>query len=251
MARQALEESGDCADAYVLLAEAERDVSAAKALYEEGVRAGERALGPDRFETETGHFWGVLDTRPYMRAREGLAHTAWELGEREAAIQHAREMLRLNPGDNQGMRYVLVNWLLTEARDDDAWVLLQLYPDDASAIWAYSRALVTFRRQGEGREADDALREAFETNPFVPTYMLGAMELPKRLPEALELGGPTEAHDYLAKALRIWIDTPGALDWFGRVVAEDLAGVMGVDEDGSEDDDGPGQGRSVSLLRPR
>lgn len=33
-----------------------------------------------------GHFWGILETRFYMRARAGLAEALWELGERDAAI---------------------------------------------------------------------------------------------------------------------------------------------------------------------
>ena len=43
LARQALEISPDCADAYVLLAEEARSLPEAKQLYEQGVSAGERA----------------------------------------------------------------------------------------------------------------------------------------------------------------------------------------------------------------
>ena len=63
----------DCADAYVLLAEHASNRKAAAVLYEKGVAAGERAIGPEMFRQAEGHFWGVLETRPYMRARLGLA----------------------------------------------------------------------------------------------------------------------------------------------------------------------------------
>jgi tetratricopeptide (TPR) repeat protein len=97
-----------CADAYVLLAE-EKAKSAKEALeyYRKGVDAGSRALGTKAFNEYEGHFWGFLETRPYMRARAGLAATLDALGDVEAAIGHYRDMLRLNPGDNQGIRYVL------------------------------------------------------------------------------------------------------------------------------------------------
>src|SRR3546814_12291790 len=72
----------------------------ALALYRQGVEAGERALG-DEFEGLSGHFWGFLQTRPYMRARAGLAITLWRLGDQQAAIDHYRAMLILNPNDNQ------------------------------------------------------------------------------------------------------------------------------------------------------
>ena len=72
------------------------------------------------------------------------------LGERPAAIAHLWALLELNPNDNQGVRDILANWLLTV--DDSAGVerLLALYPDDASAQWAYTKALQRFRSEGEG-----------------------------------------------------------------------------------------------------
>ncbi|MBI3105810.1 MAG: hypothetical protein HYY95_09615 [Candidatus Rokubacteria bacterium] len=49
LARRALEIFPDCADAYVLLAEAATELPAARDLYARGVAAGERALGPGAF----------------------------------------------------------------------------------------------------------------------------------------------------------------------------------------------------------
>lgn len=75
LVRLALDISPDIADAYVLLAQFNTKTHAeAWAFYEAGVKAGERALGEDFHEYE-GHFWGVIETRPYMRARMGLATT--------------------------------------------------------------------------------------------------------------------------------------------------------------------------------
>ena len=137
LAHTALKISPDCADAYVILAEATRDPAEAKTLYEQGVEAGERALGPQPFKEEVGHFRGILETRPYMRARYGLAEVLWALGERQQAIGHASDMLRLNPGDNQGIRYLLANWLLAEAGDEALGKLLRQYKEEWSANWAY------------------------------------------------------------------------------------------------------------------
>ena len=38
-----------------------------------------------------------------MRARLGLAQALWAMGDQQAAIEHLHDMLRLNPGDNQGV----------------------------------------------------------------------------------------------------------------------------------------------------
>ena len=221
LARRALERSPDCADAYVLLAEATGDPGEARALYEQGVRAGERALGPAAFREDVGHFWGILETRPYMRARHGLAAALWHLGEREAAIGHLRDLLRLNPGDNQGLRYTLATWLLATGDDAALADLLGQYPDEGSATWAYTRALTAFRRHGAGGRADVALREALAANPFVPAYLLGLKPLPRRLPASVGFGDEDEAVAYIAEAVEPWLASPQALAWLATVVARD------------------------------
>ncbi len=213
LARQALAISPDCADAYVLLAEEARSLPEAKRLYEQGVSAGERALGPQTFEEDAGHFWGIIETRPYMRARAGLASCLWQLGERQAAIEHYADMLRLNPGDNQGIRYVLANCLLRQGDDIALAKLLDQYKDDAMAEWLYTRALLAFRREGAGKKANAALKKALKENEFVPAYLLGKKRLPRQLPDYIGFGDENEAVSYAAGALAIWRETPGALDW--------------------------------------
>ncbi len=221
LARRALALSPDCADAYVLLAEAARDPQEARALYEQGVRAGARAVGPEPCREDVGHFWGILETRPYMRARQGLAEVLWALGERRAAIGHVQDMLRLNPGDNQGLRYTLATWLLATGDDAALEGLLGRYPDEGSATWAYTRALAAFRRHGAGPPAGAALREALTINPFVPAYLLGLKPLPRRLPAYVGFGDEDEAVAYIAEAAEPWLASPEALAWLATVVARD------------------------------
>jgi tetratricopeptide (TPR) repeat protein len=218
LARRALTLSPDCADAYVLLAEAAPDPQAARQLYEQAVAAGERALGVDTFRAEVGHFWGLIETRPDMRARQGLAEVLWHLGERAAAIAHLQDMLRLNPGDNQGLRYLLAGWLLAMGDDAALERLLAAYPDEASAHWAYTQALAVFRRRGADPEAAQALGRALQANPHVPLYLLGAKPLPAQVPGYYGIGDENEAVVYLAEAAEGWLETPGALEWLGATL---------------------------------
>jgi len=214
LAHRALDVSVHCADAYVLLAEeTATTLEEAKDLYELGVKAGEYALGPEMFEECVGHFWGEITTRPYMRARAGLAQCLWMLGERQEAIEHYTEMLRLNPGDNQGIRYVLVNCLLEEGADEAVGELLAQYDDNWSATWLYSRALWTFRREGASSKAKARLGEALDQNHYVPLYVLRRKMLPRRLPEYVGFGDRNEAIAYAAEAIGVWKKTPGAIEW--------------------------------------
>jgi tetratricopeptide (TPR) repeat protein len=150
LARKALEISPDCADAYVLLAEeTARSLTEALNLYRQGVEAGERALGKEASEEDVGHFWAVLETRPYMRARAKLAQCLWASGKHDETIQHYKDMLRLNPNDNQGIRDLLMSRLMEMGRDEEAEALFEEYHHDGMASWIYSRALLDFRRMGD------------------------------------------------------------------------------------------------------
>ncbi|HEY8741700.1 MAG TPA: tetratricopeptide repeat protein [Chloroflexota bacterium] len=208
--RSALEASADCADAYVLLAE---ETAQTLDLYAKGVAAGERALGAAAFIEGVGHFWGTVETRPYMRARLGLAQCLWATGQRAEAIAHYQELLRLNPGDNQGVRYVLLPCLLEVGEHAGAKALLEQYPDDAMAAWAYARALLTFQEQGDSPLARRQLADAAAANPHVPAYLLGSKRLPAQPPASYGIGDAAEAVVCATEQTGAWRQTPGALAW--------------------------------------
>jgi tetratricopeptide (TPR) repeat protein len=214
MAKQALTISPDCADAYVLLAEdTARSPQEAADLYAKGVAAGERALGKKAFVRDVGSFWLILETRPYMRARFGLADAFWTMGDRRQAIGHALDLLRLNPGDNQGVRYVLLGWLLAAGEDAQAKKLLHRYAGGASAMWRYGEALYTFRTEGDSEEALLSLITALSANRHVPAYLLGHKRLPRVLPDTMAWGEESEAVVCVDEQLAAWQGTPGALLW--------------------------------------
>ncbi|HEX5472035.1 MAG TPA: hypothetical protein VFW73_09120 [Lacipirellulaceae bacterium] len=204
LARKALEISPDCADAYVMLAEYAETLPDALELYEQGVAAGERALGKEGFREYEGHFWGFLETRPYMRARAGLADSLWVAGRREEAAEHCREILRLNPNDNQGIRYRLASMLLDLERHDELDRLLKAYKEDGSAEWAYTHALLVFRREGDSDSARAALRAATEVNQHVPAYLARLKPMPREAPDYITFGGEDEAIGYAAQFLPVW-----------------------------------------------
>jgi tetratricopeptide (TPR) repeat protein len=214
LAEKALATSLLCADAYVLLAQHAKEGSDAELdLWQRGMEAGETALGKAAFEEFEGMFWGFLETRPYMRARFGLAHALWQRGVRDEAMDHLRAMLHLNPEDNQGVRYVLAAWLLEAGRDTDLSALLQEYPEDDMAAWSWTAALTAFRRNGDNAESRRLLAAAQATNEHVLRYLLGDRQLPKRLPPYISPGEDDEAVHYVSEFHAGWALTQGAIDW--------------------------------------
>ena len=223
LAKRALDVSGLCADAWSLLArEAAKTVVEARGLLEKAVTVGEAAvrqeLGSDAFEEAEGHFWGILETRPYMRARAALAECLWDMGERDAAVAHWQDMLRLCPGDNLGIRHILGPKLLGLNQLDAARVLLEEYEEPDFAEWGYSYALLQFKQGGATSGAAKALKAAIEHNPYVPAYLLGAKHLPKSMPSHYGLGSKEEAVLYAVNAAETWKITRGALVWLDDMV---------------------------------
>jgi tetratricopeptide (TPR) repeat protein len=202
------------ADAYLLLAdETTSNLEEKRELLEQGVAAGERGLGPRPFKEGVGDFWAIFETRPYMRARAALAETLWALDRREEAVEHQRELLRLNPNDNQGLRYIHAEWLLRLESYEELDRLFELYEEDAAAGFAFTKALTAFRRQGDSAEARRLLEEARGVNPHVDAYLCGRDRLPNQLPDYVGFGDESEAVDYAAGAAVLWASVPGALAW--------------------------------------
>ncbi|HQB30179.1 MAG TPA: tetratricopeptide repeat protein [Syntrophales bacterium] len=193
LARKALAISADCADAYNLLAgETAGSLEEAIDLYAKGVEAGERALGRQAFEEDAGHFWGLLETRPYMRARAGLAECLWAAGRRDEAVAHFQELLRLNPNDNQGIRDLPMPRLIELGRDEDAEKLFMEFEGDGMAVWMYSRALLDFRKHGDAPVANASLKKALAENKHVVPYLAGRKKLPRELPPYYGFGDDRE-----------------------------------------------------------
>jgi tetratricopeptide (TPR) repeat protein len=222
LAHKALAISPLCADAYVLLAEEEAK-SAEEALeyYRKGVEAGGQALGPKGFKEYAGHFWGFLETRPYMRARAGLAAALKAFGEVDAAINNYRDMLRLNPNDNQGIRYELASCLMKSGDTEGLKKLLEQYDEDGSALWLYTQALVAFRENRAGdKKAEELAKKAWNANSHIPAALAGTKKVKSSKNGYITMGGEDEAAHYVAEWGFDWLTTPGAVDWLTKVAAE-------------------------------
>ena len=220
LARKALGISPLCADAYNLLAEEAGSVEEARDLYARAVEAGELALGPKGFKEYAGHFWGFLETRPYMRARAGLAGVLLQLGDEDAAISHYRDMLKLNPNDNQGIRYVLAARLLRRGEEAGLKELLAAYEDEGSAYWLYTRALLAFREGGvDNEQAVTLVKDAWSANEHVPAILAGTKPPVFEDSGYVTVGGPDEATYYFTEFGPAWHRTPGAVEWLAKITS--------------------------------
>jgi tetratricopeptide (TPR) repeat protein len=213
LARRALAISEDCADAWLVLADAAPTAEAALELYERGMQAGEAALGAERFESLRGAFGKHHDTQPYMQARLGLAQALTDLERHADAAAHYRALLDLDADDSEGVRYILLAQLLQEGSNDEAGRLLAEYGDDAQALWLFGRLLWRYRSDGDAESTREAFAAAVRANSHVLKYLLDPDAMPDTDAESFELGSREEAA-YIADALFDAFEaSAGALEW--------------------------------------
>jgi tetratricopeptide (TPR) repeat protein len=212
LAKQALAKDPDCVDAMVILASIESE--SPKKLIEsmqKAVAAGERSLGAKFIEENKGHFWLIVETRPYMRT---LAHLASLLRGEELnleAIEQYEKMLTLNPGDNQGVRDPLLGLYLATGNLEAARKLLDNYKDE-SANFAWGRVLERFLSD-DLPGAAAALTIARKENHFVELYLSGQKELPEELPDMYSPGSEEEAFLCLENFTPAWAGHNEAVFW--------------------------------------
>lgn len=233
LAKEALDVCADCADAYNLLAEEEAEtLQEASEYYRKGMEAGMRALGEEIFEENDGHFWGYMPSRPYMRSRLGYVECLWESGEHDEAIRHAKEMLKLNSSDNQGIRYILAAYLADLGSYDELDKFLNQgeHKDDCTAEWLYTRALVSFVKNGDSNKATVDLREALKSNQYVPEYLTGKKPIPRSLPDRITMGGEDEGFCYASRYIEAWKKVSGAIDWLKEKAGVKIVPKAGRDE---------------------
>lgn len=210
---QAIELDPRCVDALILMAGVYDDLNARAHYLSQVVEIAEEDLGgEDYFKENQGYFWGLLETRPYMRARSYLAQTLVESGDKNAAIEIYESMLDLNPGDNQGLRNVLIGLYLETDDLEGASDLLSEYEGDPSAVFAWSLVLERVL-SGAVDEAERALEEARDVNPYVESYLLGRKSIPHEMPDHYGFGNESEAIVCVDAIVDAWKTHPEAMRW--------------------------------------
>jgi tetratricopeptide (TPR) repeat protein len=210
---KSLEIDPDCIDALLALIDAmDGDLAWRIDKVREVVSRGEQDLGEEFLRENRGHFWGLVETRPYMRARERLAGLLIDAGRLEEAFAEYEAMLDLNPNDNQGVRDVLLGQYLTTGRLDAAERLLTRYEDDGSAVFTWGRVLARFLA-GDPDGARESLALARRLNRHAEKYLTGVKRLPRSRPDTYTFGQDSEAvvcADFLREA---WRKHPAAVAW--------------------------------------
>ncbi|CAH2716860.1 hypothetical protein BACCIP111895_04048 [Neobacillus rhizosphaerae] len=216
LAQEALSLNPNCVDAYVILAENESSLEDAVLLYEKGMHIGEQALGKAFFEENKGYFWGLFETRPFMRAKFQYAESLYLLGKINEATQQYEELLELNPMDNQGVRDTLVVAYIDRGEYKKARNLMQQYDEESTQV-SYNKLLLELHENGFTAKAAMMLKAAKKENKYVLPYLTGKKRLPVNPPDYYSMGDENEAIVYADRHLHLWRKIEGLGEWLKSI----------------------------------
>lgn len=216
LAKKALKLYPNIPDAYNILAELELNPLKEEQLLLKAIEVGEKELGKDFIKENKGYFWGIVSTRPYMRAKFNYADFLHENERFEEAIRQYEDLLELNPNDNQGARYELFIVYVESGLFKKAEALLKKYNETTTANGAYNLVLIELLQNGVTNKAKQLLKKAKQQNPYVLDYLLGKKDIPMYLPSHYQLGSESEAIIYADNHWNLWAGNPKLLDFLKK-----------------------------------
>lgn len=211
---QALKLDPKCVDVYVFKGDISDIPEEAYKHYSKAIKLAKKELKKKNlFEEGKGHFWMIHETRPFMSAKHGLILCLSDMDKKEEAISECKEMLELNPGDNQGIRYLLSTLLLQTKKYDDFETMIKEREEDSGTDWLYNLALYKFIKTGKSKSSNEALLKAYKKNKFVIDILLGKREISNESSDYVTLGSEEEAGFYVGHNGNIWIGIENSFDW--------------------------------------
>ena len=185
-------------DAYNMLAELEKDNSEEqKNIYKKAIEIFKKAKSKEYFDNMKGGFWGELETRPFMRSVHCYAECLRRTGKIKEAIKEYTYLLELNPNDNQGVRYDLINCLFQINDLKNAEKLLDTYKE-FTGFFIFDRLILEILKKSKLGILESLYKQVNKENKYVVPYLLGKLQLPKpkNLPDMYSFGSEEEAMIY-------------------------------------------------------
>ena len=132
LAKKAYEKSPECFDAILFQCDLEENGIKRMKLLEGGLEVEKNRLIKEKYfdKENIGHFYGIFETRPYIRGLVVKAEYLLEEGKLRQAESICKEVLRLNENDNMGARYLLMAIFATLEEENDMLKLYKKYPEE-------------------------------------------------------------------------------------------------------------------------
>ena len=107
----------------------------------------------------------ILETRPYMRARNRKLAILMDLGRYTDAIKECEELLNLCESDNLGIRYILIGLYCILEKFEECEKLYKKF-NEYSAFMLFPMAIMYFKK-GDYKKSKKFLKDVQESNPYI------------------------------------------------------------------------------------
>lgn len=200
---------------------------------EEVVKKGTAFMERDGYlPDDVGHFWGILETRPYMRTLSEYSILLMSAGMFRRSAVVMEEMLRLCPNDNVGIRSMLISVYAGLEEKDKALSLYNTYHEmgeyDADEIMADSQMVLPlvalFYKLGELKEAERFLKALADMNKDTLTFFRKGAANPESItetsssPYGLVCGSIDELNYMFSHTTFLYCPLAGFFPWGLRVL---------------------------------
>lgn len=159
-----------------------------------------------------GIFWGIIDTRPYMRIKMDVMKMYSYLGMYSKAIDEGFDMLRLCENDNMGVRYPLASLCVLVERFDLANKIFKKYPEETTLM--LFPKLVMYYKQENFKKLNEKLPVLDKSNKHIKEIINGNEEKIKC--NYYSMGDITEASIVFEDNSLLLTSTPGFIDYLGN-----------------------------------
>jgi tetratricopeptide (TPR) repeat protein len=213
---QALDIDPNCIAAYECLGYEQPTHQLAIAYYGYGVELGRlKFCQKDYLKENKGHFYGIHETRPFLRCMFQYANCLTSLNEIDRALPLYKEILSLNESDNMGVRYRYAAQLLGKDLVDEYKKLDVKFEEEQNAFACFNRALYLFKLHGDTAVSKAELKKAMGMNKYMVPLLIKGLGL-QDLPTDYTEGSREEAVSYLEFAFYAWSDGDDVIDWLGK-----------------------------------
>ena len=180
-AKEAYDMCPNCFDAILFQCDLEENGIKRMKLLDDGLEFEKSRLTKEKYfdKENIGHFYGIFETRPYIRGLVNKAEYLLEEGKISQAENVCREVLRLNENDNMGARYLLMAIYATLEKENDMQKLYKKYPEEDLEMMFPLFAL--YYKLGNDKKAKEYLNRVDKCNSNFVKFFNGTIKESKNV----------------------------------------------------------------------
>ena len=163
-ARKALALDPDNLDAErIIIFYSTRTIYESIPLFEKALSRGKEIMERKGYAESIGDYWGILETRPYIRLYCAYVQALIDCRMMKKAADACEEIIRLNEGDNTGTRYTLMHIYAYLEDEERALALYNRYNEHPECMLLIPLSVIYYKK-GDYEQAYAYLKIAMDAN---------------------------------------------------------------------------------------